>query len=399
MEARAEKTENRLASVQGILNKVIPFLGLAIMIVVFELMSNGKLLTAGNIRSILNQSVYVAIMAFGAVFVYAHGGMDLSYGSVIGFSVLIGVLVGRAGAPFPAIVAANILAAVAWFALNGLVSVYLKVSPFITSLCIMYMCRGILNTVCAKEKYSVPVYIYNYDNWTLKITLLVVAFIVCYLLFEKSWIGKANKAIGGNPLAAQQAGVNVARTRMIAYLISGVTPDRSTAKVWIVHRLDKGTSGAVVFAKDERAKDLLQSKWKELVAERRYVAWLEGKVEKDAGAIQSWLLESPKSLKMKSFDTEVKDGQLAITHYKVLQRTKYYSEVEFELETGRKNQIRVHAAELGHPVAGDDKYGAQTNPIKRLALHAHTLVFRNPYSQKMVRCTSPLPDSFARFVK
>ena len=159
-------------------------------------------------------------------------------------------------------------------------------------------------------------------------------------------------------------------------LISGVTPDRSTAKVWIVHRLDKGTSGAVVFAKDERAKDLLQSKWKELVAERRYVAWLEGKVEKDAGAIQSWLLESPKSLKMKSFDTEVKDGQLAITHYK-----------------------RVHAAELGHPVAGDDKYGAQTNPIKRLALHAHTLVFRNPYSQKMVRCTSPLPDSFARFVK
>ena len=68
-----------------------------------------------------------------------------------------------------------------------------------------------------------PVYIYNYDNWTLKITLLVVAFIVCYLLFEKSWIGKANKAIGGNPLAAQQAGVNVARTRMIAYLISGVT--------------------------------------------------------------------------------------------------------------------------------------------------------------------------------
>ena len=182
-------------------------------------------------------------------------------------------------------------------------------------------------------------------------------------------------------------------------LISGVAPDRSTAKVWIVHRLDKGTSGAVVFAKDEHAKDLLQSKWKELVAERRYVAWLEGKVEKDAGAIQSWLLESPKSLKMKSFDTEVKDGQLAITHYKVLQRTKYYSEVEFELETGRKNQIRVHAAELGHPVAGDDKYGAQTNPIKRLALHAHTLVFRNPYSQKMVRCTSPLPDSFGRFVK
>lgn len=182
-------------------------------------------------------------------------------------------------------------------------------------------------------------------------------------------------------------------------LITGKDPDRSTAKVWIVHRLDKGTSGAVIFAKDERAKDILQSKWKELVMERKYVAWLEGSVEKDSGAVQSWMVENPKSLKMYSFREEVKDGQLAITHYKVLQRTKYYSQVEFELETGRKNQIRVHAADLGHPVAGDEKYGAQTNPIRRLALHAGTLVFRNPFSQKKIRCVSPLPTSFERFVK
>ena len=182
-------------------------------------------------------------------------------------------------------------------------------------------------------------------------------------------------------------------------LITGKEPDRSTAKVWIVHRLDKGTSGAVIFAKDERAKDLLQSKWKELVLERKYVAWLEGVVEKDSGAIQSWMVENPKSLKMYSFRDEVKDGQLAITHYRVIQRTKHYSQVEFELETGRKNQIRVHAADLGHPVAGDEKYGAQTDPIRRLALHAATLVFRNPYTQKKVRCSSPLPSSFERFVK
>lgn len=219
MESTAEKSSARYLE---ILRKVIPFLGLILMIIVFQVAGKGKLLTPGNIKSILNQSVYVAIMAFGAVFVYSHGGMDLSYGSVIGFSVLIAILVGRAGAPFPVVVAANILAAVVWFAFNGLVSVYLKVSPFITSLCIMYMCRGILNTVCAKEKYSVPVYIYNYDTWTIKIVALVVAFIVCYLLFEKSWVGKANKAIGGNALAAQQAGVNVEKTRMIAYLISGV---------------------------------------------------------------------------------------------------------------------------------------------------------------------------------
>ncbi len=179
-------------------------------------------------------------------------------------------------------------------------------------------------------------------------------------------------------------------------LISGREPDRSTAKIWIVHRIDRGTSGVLVFAKNERAKDILQSKWKDLVAERRYVAWLEGSVEKDQGAIQSWLVENPKSLKMNSFPTEVADSQLAITHYRVLSRGRRYSQVEFQLETGRKNQIRVHAAELGHPVAGDEKYGAETNPARRLALHAATLVFRNPFSGKMVRCSSPLPESLTR---
>ena len=151
-------------------------------------------------------------------------------------------------------------------------------------------------------------------------------------------------------------------------LISGREPDRSTAKIWIVHRIDKGTSGVLVFAKNERAKDILQSKWKDQVLERKYVAWLEGSLEKDQGAVQSWLVENPKSLKMNSFQNEVKDGQLAITHYKVLSRTRHYTQVEFQLETGRKNQIRVHAAvELGHPIAGDEKYGAETSPVKRLA--------------------------------
>ena len=183
-------------------------------------------------------------------------------------------------------------------------------------------------------------------------------------------------------------------------LIAGREPDRSTAKIWIVHRLDRGTSGVLVFAKNERAKDILQSKWKELVAERKYVAWLEGILENDQGAVQSWLVENPKSLKMNSFPDEVRDGQLAITHYKVLSRSRHYTQVEFQLETGRKNQIRVHAAvDLDHPIAGDEKYGAQTDPVKRLALHAANLVFRNPFSGKMVRCSSPLPECFERFAR
>ena len=184
-------------------------------------------------------------------------------------------------------------------------------------------------------------------------------------------------------------------------LISGRTPDRSVAKIWIVHRIDKGTSGLVVFAKSERAKDILQSRWKELMIERRYIAFLEGKLEKESGAVQSWLVENEKSLKMHSYQEEVKDGQLAITHYKVLGYARCgrenYTRAEFSLESGRKNQIRVHAADLGHPIAGDPKYGARTDPAHRLALHAATLVFRHPFTQGVVRCKSPLPDVFDRF--
>ena len=194
-----------------------------------------------------------------------------------------------------------------------------------------------------------------------------------------------------------------ARSRRKEDIASGRTPDRSTAKIWIIHRLDKGTSGLVVFAKNEHAKEVLQSRWKELVIERRYIAVLEKKVEKESGAIQSWLVENPKSLIVYSYPEEVRGGQLAITHYKVLDyvhRGKgVYTKAEFSLESGRKNQIRVHAASIGHPVAGDEKYGAETDPIRRLALHAATLVFRNPMSNEVVRLKSPLPAAFDKFEK
>ncbi|MBR5700306.1 MAG: RluA family pseudouridine synthase [Bacteroidales bacterium] len=185
-------------------------------------------------------------------------------------------------------------------------------------------------------------------------------------------------------------------------IASGGSIDRATKKVWIVHRLDKGTSGLVLFAKDERTKDLLQSKWKELVLERTYTAFVEGCPEPEKGSVQSWLLEHPKSLKMHSYPEPVKDAQLAITHYKTLRhiyrRSKIlYTQLEFSLQTGRKNQIRVHAADLGHPIAGDEKYGAETNPAGRLALHAATLVFRNPYGKDIIRLMSPLPEDLSVF--
>ena len=191
-----------------------------------------------------------------------------------------------------------------------------------------------------------------------------------------------------------------ARMRRKEDLISGRQPDRSTAKIWIVHRLDKGTSGLIIFAKDERAKDILQSKWKEQVIERTYTAWLEGHLDKKQGAVQSWLTENEKSLKVYCSPVETREGQLAITHFKVtgygFRGPQEYTRADFSLSTGRKNQIRVHAADLGHPIAGDDKYGAQTNPLHRLALHAGTLVFRHPFTGKTVRLRSELPEEFGR---
>ena len=179
-------------------------------------------------------------------------------------------------------------------------------------------------------------------------------------------------------------------------LSEGKPIDRGTKKVWIVHRLDKGTSGLILFAKDERTKDILQSRWKDLVVERTYSAFVEGCPDREKGSVQSWLIEHPKSLKMHSSPEPVKDAQLAITHYKTLghifRRDKIlYTKLEFSLQTGRKNQIRVHAADLGHPIAGDEKYGAETDPAGRLALHAGTLVLRNPYGRDVIRLQSPIP--------
>lgn len=177
-------------------------------------------------------------------------------------------------------------------------------------------------------------------------------------------------------------------------------PQIGPARVFIVHRLDKGTSGVLVFAKTERAKELFQSLWSQLVISRKYIAIVEGKPVPPRGKIESYLYENPKSLRVHSSMIE-SDGKLAITRYNTIEssRNGKFSKVEFELETGRKNQIRVHcASELGCPIVGDRKYGCRTNDIKRLALHAATLEFHHPITNEVMRFTSPLPDSFKQLV-
>jgi 23S rRNA pseudouridine1911/1915/1917 synthase len=166
-------------------------------------------------------------------------------------------------------------------------------------------------------------------------------------------------------------------------------------RIFIVHRLDRDTSGVMLFAKNEQAQQTLQNNWQEAVMERTYVALVQGAVKKPEGTIVSWLKES-KTLLVYSSRTP-NDGQKAITHYKVLHKTNDYSLLEINLETGRKNQIRVHMQDIGHPVIGDKKYGSTKNNIGRLGLHARVLAFKHPTTGTELRFETEIPGKFLRF--
>lgn len=165
-------------------------------------------------------------------------------------------------------------------------------------------------------------------------------------------------------------------------------------RIFVVHRLDRETSGVMMFAKSEQIQQRLQNTWRDTVVERTYVAVVEGCIEKTEGTITSWLKES-KTLKMHS-SPKANGGLKAITHYKVLQTNSSYSLLEIQLETGRKNQIRIHMQEIGHSIAGDKKYGASKNPIGRLGLHARILAFRHPATGNLLRFETEIPAKFLR---
>jgi 23S rRNA pseudouridine1911/1915/1917 synthase len=177
-------------------------------------------------------------------------------------------------------------------------------------------------------------------------------------------------------------------------LMDYVKKDNPKNRIFIVHRLDRDTSGVMMFAKNEKAKETLQNSWQESVLERTYIALVEGTVKKTEGTITSWLKES-KTLLMYS-SQRPDDGQKAVTHYKVLQSNRDFSLLEVHLETGRKNQIRVHMKDIGHPVVGDKKYGSKSNTIGRLGLHANVLAFQHPTTGKALRFESKVPEKFLR---
>lgn len=164
----------------------------------------------------------------------------------------------------------------------------------------------------------------------------------------------------------------------------------------LVHRLDRDTSGLMVYAKDIKTQQSLVEGWQQLVTDRRYVALVQGVLENPHGKVESWLTEDKRFITHSS--PVDNGGKFAVTHYNVLQDNGKYSLVECELMTGRKNQIRVHMATLGHPVVGDHKYGSTDDSIRRLGLHAYMLCFRHPVNGKLLRFETPIPACFEKLL-
>lgn len=162
----------------------------------------------------------------------------------------------------------------------------------------------------------------------------------------------------------------------------------------IVHRLDRDTSGLMLFAKDKKVALGMEEDWHEKVYDRRYIALVGGEMTETEGTIKSYLIDDSRFITHSSRTNN--GGKLAVTHFRTLQKSKDFSLVELKLETGRKNQIRVHLQDLGHPVVGDRKYGDGSDPIGRLGLHAYKLCFYHPVTGKDLKFETEIPPLFRK---
>lgn len=169
------------------------------------------------------------------------------------------------------------------------------------------------------------------------------------------------------------------------------------AKIQVVHRLDQETSGVMMFAKTDEAYEILKKMFESHELDRAYMAVVEGPMEEETGKWECYLYEDANYVVHKTNIPQ--NGRLAITHFETVQKTKKYSLLRLRLETGRKNQIRVHCQLAGHSIVGDRKYGAVSNPAKRLCLHAYLLGFNHPITGKKMHFESPLPEEFKLLMK
>lgn len=214
------------------------------------------------------------------------------------------------------------------------------------------------------------------------------------LIYEDDYIIIVDKKEGLLTMATHRESNE---TTAYSILKSHLKKANPRAELYTVHRLDRETSGVLMFAKAKNIQQALQENWHQVVTQRLYTALVEGCPETEENTITSWLTEHEKSLRVHSSSTD-NGGQKAVTHYKVTKSNGAYSLLDVQLETGRKNQIRVHMADIGHPVVGDKKYGKGLSSIKRIGLHARILEFIHPVTRKKVRFESPIPKAFNALV-
>jgi 23S rRNA pseudouridine1911/1915/1917 synthase len=179
-------------------------------------------------------------------------------------------------------------------------------------------------------------------------------------------------------------------------LMKYVKAEDRNNKIFVVHRLDRETSGLMLFAKSEEVKNYYQENWHQVTKKRNYLALVEGKVKNKNGSITNWLKENNAFVVFSS--EKPNGGQRSTTHYQTLSSNEGYSVLELALETGRKNQIRVHMQDIGHPIAGDKKYGAKTNPHNRMCLHAWKLSFYHPELEKVLQFETEIPKVFKKYL-
>lgn len=211
------------------------------------------------------------------------------------------------------------------------------------------------------------------------------------IIYEDKDIIVINKPSGLLTVATEKEKNKTAYHLVMEYL----KKKNKNNRIFIIHRLDKDTSGIIMFAKNERAKHLYQDNWNDIVKKRCYYAVIDGKMENKEGTIKSYLKENGNMV----YSVKDRSGKLAITEYKVLKERKNISLLDINLKTGRKNQIRVHMKENKTPILGDLKYGEKSKLINRLALHAYKLELVNPVTKRLLTFEINMPNEFKMLFK
>ena len=213
------------------------------------------------------------------------------------------------------------------------------------------------------------------------------------ILYEDRFIIVIDKPSGLLSIATDDEKQDTAYRRVSQY----AKETNEKAKIFVLHRLDRDTSGVMMFAKSQEVQSKMQSDWDNVVTDRQYQALIEGHIKPEQGVLLNHLVEGPTGIVHVSNNPQI--GQEAITHYSTLKSNDKYSLLSLKLDTGRKNQIRVQLKDAGYAIAGDKKYGAATNPIGRLALHANKLAFIHPETGKEMSFLSPTPKRIVLLMK